>query len=195
MWGDGGAYAAWTSYLQRWQADLRTGDEPLPPLAREDFAPETWVRLTNHIIDAINARLRACTDALVADAASTRSEFAFGRALVGARTGLASILRLAGHPSLPDDLRTQLRGMTEQQISSLQKSLDDDAAGLEREGWTRATAEIRRRTIREAPLTAVLTAAAAAPVTPQPTGAPADGAPDPWAFDPTARPRRRLVID
>lgn len=192
MWGDGGAYAAWTSYLQRWQADLRTGDEPLPPLGRDDFAPQTWVRLTNHIIDAINARLRACTEALAADAVSARSEFAFGRALVGARTGLASVLRLAGHPSLPEDLRTQLRGMAEQQVRSLQQSLDEESAGLEREGWTRANAEIRRRTIRETPLTAVLTAA---PVPQQPVGGPADGAPDPWAFDPTARPRRRLVID
>jgi hypothetical protein len=192
VWGDGGAYAAWTSYLERWQADLRTADEPLPPLGRDDFAPQTWVRLTNHIIDAINGRLRAWTDAFTADVAASRSEFAFGRAMVGARTGLASVLRLADHTSLQEDVRIQLRGMVEQQIKSLQQSLQEDTAGLERDGWSRADAEARRRTVRDSPLTAVLTT----PATPTaPAATPAEGAPDPWGFDPSQRPRRRLVID
>jgi hypothetical protein len=192
VWGDGGDYAAWTSYLQRWQADLRTADEPLPALRSEDFAPQTWVRLTNHIIDAINGRLRAWTDAFMADVGAARSEFAFSRALVGARTGLASVLRLADHASLPEDLRGQLRGQVERQIRSMQQTLEQDTAGLEREGWSRADAEVRRRSVRESPLTAVLTAPTPPPA---PDSGPAENTPDPWAFDPSQRPRRRLVID
>ena len=192
MWGDGGAYAVWTSYLHRWGADLRTPDEPLPPLRQEDLAPATWVRLTNHIVDAINGRLRAWTDAFAADMGAARSAFAYGQSLIHARTGLASVLRLAGHPSLPEDLRAQLRGMVEGQIRSLQQSLDDEAADLERRGVPRADAEVQRRMLRETPLTAVLSQ----PPAPEPPAPGQPGTqPDPWAFDPAQRPRRRLVID
>jgi hypothetical protein len=188
VWGDGGAYAAWTTYLQAWGTDLRTTDERLPVLGRDDFAPETWVRLTNRIIDAINARLRAWTTAVSAEISTAGSEHAVGRALVSSRVGLASILRLADHPSLPDDLRGQLRKQVEEQIASIQQSLIDDAAGLQSQGWTRSAAEARQRTVRENPLLAVLNSPAASSA----TGAPAA---DPWAFDRTQRPRRHLVID
>ena len=191
MWGDGGAYATWTTYVARWGADLGVSDEHLPTLGQEDFAPQTWVRLTNHIIDAINARLRLCTTALTTDMASARSEFAVGQALVRARTGLASVLRLASHPSLPEDLRGRLRGMVEQQIVSVQQSLQQDGDGLERSGWRRADADARRSTIKNNPLTGVLTSAMAAP---QAAPGAAD-APPAWAPDPGRRPQRQLFVD
>jgi len=191
VWGDGGAYATWTAYLARWGADLGVADEPLPPLAQEDFAPQTWVRLTNHVLDAINARIRLCLDALTNDMASARSEFAFGQALIRARTGFASILRLAGSPSLPEDLRGRLREMVEQQIVSVQQSLQRDGEDLERSGMRRADADARRTTIRSNPLTGVLTSAMAVP---QAVPGAAD-APPAWAPDPGRRPQRQLFVD
>lgn len=192
MWGDGGAYAVWVGYLKRWGADLRTADEPLPALQQQDFAPETWVRLTNHIVDAVNGRLRAWTEAFVADVSSARSEFAYGRGLVSARTGLTSVLRLVDNPALPADLREQLRGQVERQVTSMQQSLEKEVAELERQGWSRAEAETRRRSVRDNPLTADLTAP---PAPAQPAAVLPPDAPDPWAQDLTGRPRRRLVID
>jgi hypothetical protein len=191
VWGDGGAYATWTTYVARWGADLGVGDERLPVLGAEDFAPQTWVRLTNHILDAINARLRLCTTALTNDMASARTELGVGQALVRARTGLASVLRLASSPSLPEDLRGQLRGLVEQQIVSVQQSLQQDGDSLERSGWRRVDADARRRTIKENPLTGVLTSAMAAPQ-------PAPGTavtPPAWAPDPGRRPQRQLFVD
>jgi hypothetical protein len=190
VWGDGGPYATWTTYVARWGADLRVGDEPLPTLASEDFAPETWVRLTNHILDAINARLRLCTTSLTNDMASARTELGVGQALIRVRTGLASVLRLAGSPSLPEDLRGQLRGMVEQQIVSLQHSLQQQADDMYRQGAPRAQVDARRRTIKDTPLTGVLTSETAVP-----QSAPTDVAPPVWAPDPGRCPQRRLFVD
>jgi hypothetical protein len=192
VWGDGGAYAAWTAFLQRWGADLRVGDEPLPSLAREDFQPDTWVRLTNHLVDAVNGRFRLWGTALTADIGRAESEFAAGRALANARVGLLSVLRLVQHPSLPPDLREQLTGMAGQQISSLQDSLERQMDRMAAGAGGRAAVEARRRTLRENPLTAVLSPPT--PVGPAPPTAAAPAA-DPWAFDPTARSRRTLAVD
>jgi hypothetical protein len=190
VWGDGGAYATWTTYVARWGADLGVGDERLPVLGAEDFAPQTWVRLTNHILDAINARLRLCTTALTNDMASARTELGVGQALVRARTGLASVLRLASSPSLPEDLRGQLRGMVEQQIVSLQHSLQQQADDMYRQGAPRAQVDARRTTIKDTPLTGVLTSPLAVP-----QSAAADLPPPAWAPDPGRRPQRQLFVD
>jgi hypothetical protein len=193
MWGDGGAYAAWATYLERWSKDLGTPDDGLPTLAQADFAPETWVRLTNRIIDALNARMRLWSTALTTDLGQAATEFAAGRALGQARTGLASLMRLAGHPGLPADLREQLRAVVEQQVTSVQRSLEDSLQRQAAAGGPRAAIEARRRTFRDNPLTAVLGGPpAAAPGTPSVPPAPAA---DPWAYDPTAPPRRTLAID
>jgi hypothetical protein len=193
VWGDGGAYAAWAAYLERWQKDLGTADDALPPLAQADFATDTWIRLTNRLIDAINGRLRLWSDALTADLGRATSEFAAGRSLGQARIGLQTLLRLVDHPGLPADLREQLRGLVERQITSLQRSLTDSLERQAASGGPREAIEARRRTLRDNPLTAVLTAPASA--------APAPGAPvvaptaDPWAYDPSQPPRRTLAID
>lgn len=194
MWGDGGSYAAWTSYLERWGSRLQAIEEPLPALGQDYFDPDTWVRLEDHLIDAFNSRLRLWSTALTSALGEATDEFAVGRALVNARIGLLSVLGLADHPGLPGSLREQLRGLVERQIRFVQQSLEREVDRLSAEGWPRAQAEARRRTLRENPLTAVLSGggqpATAARPAPFPTGAT-----DPWAFDLTRPSRRHIALD
>ena len=188
MWGDGGAYGAWAAHLERWQAGLAAVEGELPTLAQEDFAPQTWVRLTNRIIDALNARMKLWSAALTTDLGQSRTEFSAGRALDQARIGLVSLLRLADHPGLPRDLREQLRGLIEQQINSVQRSLEESLERQARSGGHREAVEARRRTLRDNALTSVLSAPPTATASVPPSI-------DPWAYDPTAPPRRTLAVD
>jgi hypothetical protein len=189
VWGDGGAYGAWAAYLDQWSSNLAPSDGAgLPVVAREDFAPQTWVRLTDRILDAINGRLRLWSTAVGTDLSVADSEFAAGRALVNGRVGITAVLALAEHPSLPSDLREQLRRLVEQQIRSVQQSLEEQIDRLDQQGVPRMQVEQRRRTLRDNPLTAALAA-------PAYTGPPAPPA-DPWAAVDITQPRaRRLAID
>lgn len=189
MWGDGGTYGAWSSYLRTWSKALGTPDgSRLPAVAPADFTPETWVRLTDQIVDALNARLRLWSDAVSTDVSAATSEIAAGRALVHGRVGIGAVLGLADHPSLPADLRAQLRALVEQQIRSMQRSLEDQLDRLGRQGATRDQVEQRRRTFRDNALTAVLSAGPAASAVPAGV--------DAWAAaDVTAPRRRRLAVD
>lgn len=187
MWGDGGAYGAWAAYLEQFSSEATPPDgSRLPALAEEDFAPETWVRLTHRIVDAVNARLRIWATAVSTDLSRSSDEFAAGRALAHGRVGVAAVLALAEHPSLPADLREQLRGLVDTQIRSVQQSLEEQLDRIGRHGGDRLQVEQRRRTLRDNPLTAALTGAPTVPV---------PGA-DPWASTDPTRPRtRRLAID
>lgn len=188
MWGDGGAYAAWARYLDAWRSGLGEPNAALPVIDDKDLSPETWVRLTNRIVDALDARLGLWSSALTADLAKSTSEFGAGRALSQGRIGLTSMFRLCEHPGLPTDLRRQLRELIEQQVRSIQSTLEESLRRQEAAGAPRTAIEARRRTIRDNPLTTVL--GNVGPPTP-------DGRrpADPWTFDPGGPSRRRLIVD
>lgn len=131
--------------------------------------------------------------ALTTDLGQAPTEFSAGRALGQARTGLVSLLRLADHRGLPADLREQLRGLVEQQINSVQRSLEESLERQAGSGGPRQAIEARRQTLRDNPLTAVLTSPPAA--APGAAAVPPAPAVDPWAYDPTSPPRRTLAID
>jgi hypothetical protein len=80
--------------------------------------------------------------------------------------------------------------MVEQQIVSLQHSLQQQADDMYRQGAPRAQVDARRRTIKDTPLTGVLTSEMAVP-----QSAPTDAAPPAWAPDPGRRPQRQLFVD
>jgi hypothetical protein len=90
------------------------------------------------------------------------------------------------HPGLPEHIRTalsdQVVALTRRLQADLEKALDTVSGQADR-----SLVEARRRTLRDNPLTAVLTE--------EPTSRqdPARGAD--WAYDPTAPVRRRLFID
>ncbi|WP_406347117.1 hypothetical protein [Streptomyces sp. NBC_00648] len=182
MWGHGGNYQTWTDHLTRWSRGERTDGRALPALARGDYHQDTWVRLTDQLTRALGTRMQGWADDLTRALNAEQDEFAAARALVQARSGLHAVRALAGHPSLTPELRTRLLKLVDGQIADLQRQLETQLDRLARTGADPRWIEGRRRTLRDNPL----------------TGGAAPGAtegPQPWAYDPTATPRRRIVTD
>ncbi|MFD9795205.1 hypothetical protein ACFWXK_30115 [Streptomyces sp. NPDC059070] len=190
MWGHGGTYQAWTDYLGRWARGESVAGLALPPLGRDDYHQDTWVRLTNQLTTALGRRLQDWADALVRALSAEADEFAAARALVQARSGLRAVRELAGHPSLTPELRTRLLQAVDGQVADLTRQLEGQLDRLARTGADPRWIEARRRTLRDNPLTG-----GAAPGAGPKEGAPVAPAPDPWAYDPTAAPRRRIITD
>lgn len=181
MWVTGGAYQQWADFLERWSAGEQADPAALPRLAPADFAGDSWERLMHRITEALDRRLVAWSETLSRELAAARDEFAAARALNHARWALPPIRALAGAQALPEEVRTRLVAMVDNQIASIQRQMDDQVQGLRRGGVPASAVEARLRTIRDNPLT-VVTAG------PHVTG-------DGWAVDPTAAPRRRVILD
>lgn len=192
-WGHGGPYETWVVFLRRWAAEEAVDPAALPALAEEHLPGDTWERLVRHLGDALDTRLRAWAERLTRALLAAADEFSAGRALAQARTGLQAVRAVAGHPRLPESTRTRLTELVDGQITDLQNQLERDLDRLAAQGADPRQVERRRRTLRDNPLTALLTE----PPPAHGTGAPAGAAPvaDPWAGDPAARPRRRVVPD
>ncbi|GID31993.1 hypothetical protein [Paractinoplanes brasiliensis] len=180
MWISGGAYHAWSTFLDQWGGGAPIDPATLPPLAREDLAADTWARLMNQITAAMDRRLGAWSDTLARELGNARDEFAAARALDHARWGLPAIRALAAAPGLPEDVRGQLTGLVDNQIRSTQKQIDEAVQRMRRSGVPAAAVEARLRTVRDNPLTAVL----------GPNHATGGG----WDTDPTVTPRRRVTF-
>jgi len=178
MWGGGGSYNAWVSFLERWAAGEPVDPAGLPRIALDDFTGDGHERLANRLSGALSARLQRWAAGLTRAIGEARDEFGVARALVQARAGLAPIRALAAHPGLPDEFTTGLVSMVDTQIRSAQGSLEDQVESMRRDGAERRAVEARLRTIRDNPLTTVLTAA--------PGG-------DNWHRDLSVPPRRRVV--
>lgn len=196
LWSDGGAYQAWVDFLRRWAAFEPVDPAALPTLTQEQYDTDTWVRLTNHLTGALDTRLVAWADALLRALGQARDDFSHGRELAQARVGLRSVRALAGHPGLPESLRTRLTELVDRQIPQLQAQLEQNLDDELRRGADPRLVEGRRRALRDNALTAVLDQPRQPSARPPATGA-RDSAPatspDPWAYDPAAPPRRRIT--
>jgi hypothetical protein len=85
-------------------------------------------------------------------------------------------------------MREELTGLVDRQIPEIQDQLERNLDDEARRGTDARLIERRRRTLRENTLTSVLGRGSAPPPAPP-------GGGDAWAYDPTARPRRRIVPD
>ncbi|MBV7699936.1 hypothetical protein [Streptomyces sp. TRM70350] len=181
-WGHGGPYETWVDFLHRWAAaEPPAGPATLPPLSQDDFPGETWERFALHLGEALDKRLKSWDRHLAQALLAAPDEFSAGRALAQARAGLQEVRAVAGHPGLPETIRTRFTELVESQItdfqSQIERNLDNLAAT---NGSDIRWIEQRRRTVRDNALTA------------QPTTPTAD----PWAQAHTGdRPRRRVVTD
>ncbi|XVU23524.1 hypothetical protein ACQPZJ_40715 [Actinoplanes sp. CA-054009] len=180
MWVTGGHYQAWAAFLERWGAGEDLDPATLAPLTPDDFAGDSWGRLTERITAALSARLVAWSQTLVRELSGARDEFAAARALNHARWALPPIRALAGAPGLPEELRGRLVELVDNQITQVQQQIDERIQALRASGVPRAAVEARLRTVRDNPLTAVTRG-------PHVTG-------DGWSGDPTATPRRRVIL-
>lgn len=184
LWGHGGRYEEWATFLDRWAAGEQRDPAGLPTLREEDFTGDSWERLTDRLTGALSGRLRLWSRAVAHSIAEARDEFAVGRALSHARTGLRSIRAVAGHPGLPPELANRLVDLVDDAIRSAQQELERHTEALGRGGAGRDAAELRLRTIRDNPLTA---STAAGPVdTPAGAG---------WYADLSTQRRRRVITD
>jgi hypothetical protein len=179
MWGDGGVYGAWADTMDRWSRGETADPAALPPLVREHFDVDTWARLADRITTGLNDRLIAWAAATSRSIGYARDEFATAQALTQARTGLRAVRRLAALPQIPEELRTQLVSLVDNQVREAQLQLERQAAADLGRG-DRRYAEQRLRTIRDNGLTAILAEAPATAV--------ADG-----RLDATDPPRRRVL--
>ncbi|WP_194908295.1 hypothetical protein [Catenulispora rubra] len=166
-----GGYTEWAEYLTAWG----DGGEPdgsdgsaLGPLDPKDFASDTWRRITDRFTDALARRLEGWHKAFAKAAAhAVGDEFEYGRALQQGRDGLIPVLALAGDPRLPEELRTGLTTMVESKISDMQRQLERDIERQRDRGDSARMVETRLRTLRENPLTAVVTGVRAGVVDPR----------------------------
>lgn len=191
LWGEGGAYQAWVDFLRRWAASEPVDAAALPTLTEEHWDSDTWARLANHLTGALDTRLVAWAEALVRALGQARDDFSYGRELAQARTGLQSVRAVAAHPGLPESFRERLTRLVDDQIGQIQAQLEQSLDEELSRGADRRLLERRRRALRDNALTAVLDQPPPPP-TPPPPGHPAPAA-DPWAYDPTAPPRRRIA--
>jgi hypothetical protein len=187
MWAGGGAYNAWVSFLDRWAAGERVDPGTLPPLLAEAFDGDGWERIVNRLTDAVSRRMQLWADALSRAIGDARDEFSVARALVQARDGLRAVRVLTTHPGLPKDISAALLQLVDQQVRSMQQSLEEQVERLRRAGAPARQVEARLRTIRDNTLTVVTTENTG----PQGT-APAPAA---WASDPTAPRKRHVIVD
>jgi hypothetical protein len=178
MWITGGAYQAWSAFLQQWGEGAPADPATLPPLAPEDLAGDTWERLMNQLTGALDRRLTAWSETLSRELGGAAGEFAAARALDHARWGLPPIRALAAAPGLPEAVRARLTGLVDNQIRSAQDQIDRQVQRMRHSGVPAAAVEARLRTVRDNPLTAVLSR----------THATGGG----WDADPTVTPRRRV---
>jgi hypothetical protein len=148
MWGQGGAYADWSHFLEDWSR-AKLGVDAIPNvLEQADFAPDTWVRLLTRVQDAVQERLNRWNSQLSAALAAAPDEFATGRALTQSRVGLRAIRELCLQPGLPEDLRARLVGQIDQQVRSLQTTLEQQARDLRQSGDSKAS-EMLLRALRD----------------------------------------------
>jgi hypothetical protein len=195
LWGDGGAYQVWVDFLRRWAAFEPVDPAALPALSEEHWHSDTWVRLANHLTGALDTRLVAWAEALVRALGQARDDFSYGRELAQARVGLQSVRALTAHPGLPDSLRERLTRLVDDQIRQVQAQLEQNLDEELSRGADRRLLERRRRALRDNALTAVLDQPPpplSTPPTGRPPSAPAPSA-DPWAYDPSAPPKRRIA--
>lgn len=155
-----GTYDEWAAFLDLWSRGEPADLSALAPLHAEDFQGETWSRLTNRIIDAVNRRFEAWQAALVrATGAAAADEFEYGRALQQSRDGLRPIRDLAGNELFPADLRENLTKIVDNKLRDIQQQLEDSTERMRDRGDSIRMAERRLHTLRSNALTAVTTQA------------------------------------
>lgn len=152
MWGDGGAYGAWVSYMAAFGRDDAYVLASPPAVVEADFHPETWGRWVAVVDAGIGARLALWQHRLVEAMKHARTDGEYAHVLVGSRTGLRAVLAFVTDMPAPFDIRERFRTRIESQIRSMQADLERDA--LARVQTQQGERELR--IVRANPFTAVI---------------------------------------
>ncbi|MEU1557719.1 hypothetical protein AB0G86_21210 [Streptomyces scabiei] len=162
-WGGGSDYQTWARTLDRWADGEQPDPLHLPPLSPDSLPADTWQRLLTRIAAAVDRRLQDGLDLMVREVNDAADEFSVGRALTRGRDVLRSVRSVITHTSLPADFRRRMAGLMDDHTRRLQDELERGVQALLAEGADPHAVETRRRTLRDNPLTAVLSEPSAPP--------------------------------
>lgn len=200
------AYGSWVLALRRWREDPRHDMSGLPTLLVDSLPPSAYGRLLDHITAAQQAVMKKWSETFLREWSGAGDDHARARALLGGRVLLARRMKLAGHPGLPELIRTELTKGVARDVEQLQKELEDVIVRAHR-GSTLNQPQLERalEVLRSNSLTAILKPGfpleavlegrldVAADQSPPAVAEPAQAEPLPLA--PSHRLRRTILID
>jgi hypothetical protein len=198
------AYEAWVTALRTWRDDPRHDMSALPTLVVDSLPPSAYDRLLGHMQAAHQHVMTRWSETFARDWGRARDEHERARALIATRLLLARRLQLAGHPGLPEVIRTEFTNGVVRDIQQLQTELEDAAARPEPGARIDRTQQERTlQLLRTNRLTAILEPGFSLEAllegrltaTPATTAAAAVPAPDSDVPDQPARRRRVILID
>lgn len=150
-------YETWVLTLRAWAADPRTPLDHLPALAADQFTPDTYGRLIDHLVHAINAATDRWESALQHVTTTARTDHDLAAGLVDLRNTLARRVQLVSHPALPAEIRDALMKENRSTIERFQREFEEALANQARAGHVlRAELDRMLATVRNNPFTEVL---------------------------------------
>jgi hypothetical protein len=151
------AYETWVLTLRAWAEDPLIAIDHLPPLDDATFTPDTYARLFEHLLAALEKVSNRWHDGLERAWKVSHDRFALAQELVALRASLARRVQLASHPSLPEGARTVLRTRTWEDVHRYQREIEEAVVALGTDGTVgRDEVEEMLAVVRENPFTAVL---------------------------------------
>jgi hypothetical protein len=111
--------------VRTWRDDPRHDLTTLPPLGIDSLPPTAYERLFDHIRAAQQRVMDRWGETFARDWGNARDDHARVRALMATRVLLARRLQLAGHPGLPEFVRTEFTAGVARDVHTLQKNLED----------------------------------------------------------------------
>ena len=117
-------YETWVLTLRAWSQDPTLSLEQLPALADDTFTPDTYGRLMNHVLAAVQAVSNRWHEGLVRTMRDAVTPFDLARELVGLRATLSRRVQLATHPALPEGVRQVLTESLRRDVERYQADLE-----------------------------------------------------------------------
>lgn len=150
-------YETWVLTLRAWSSDPRTPLDHLPALASDMFTPDTYGRLIDHLVRAIQAATERWEGALHQLTATARTDQELAMGLVDLRNTLARRVQLVSHPALPPEIRDALTKENRAAIERFQHEFEEALMNQARAGHAlQAGLQQTLATVRANPFTEVL---------------------------------------
>ena len=142
--------------VRLWRDDPRHDLTTLPPLSVDSLPPTAYERLFDHIRAAQQRVMDRWSETFARDWGNARDDHGRVRALMATRVLMARRLQLAGHPGLPEVIRTEFTAGVARDVRTLQKELEDTV--IKQTGHRIDGVQIERtlRLLRANRLTAIL---------------------------------------
>lgn len=149
-----GVYETWARRITHWGTDPTVDLSDLPAITTDMFPPATFTRLFRHIDKATTKIYTRWENDLIRSLKTAQSENDIAHLLTQSRALLYTIVELAQHPSLPQEVHEVLMKDTTTSITSMQQQLEDAVA--EHTHSSTITPETLLSIVKNTPLTAVL---------------------------------------